>query len=69
MLNFGGVTTSDGFAKRYELDYQLKKVEAGGATLFQQFGCVNFHVKLYRASGVKLTVAVKNKWAADWTKA
>jgi hypothetical protein len=69
VLTFSGVPTSDGFAKRYELHYQSKKVEADEGFLFQQFGYMNFHVKRYRGSVARLTLAVKNKWAVRWTKA
>jgi hypothetical protein len=69
VLSFGGVLTSDCFAKCYELHYQLKKVKANRATLTQQFGCVNFLGKRYRGSGPKLTVAVKYKWEAGWMMA
>jgi hypothetical protein len=34
---------------------------------FQQFGVTNFHAR--RGGGVKLTLAIKNKWSAGWTKA
>jgi hypothetical protein len=67
VISFSGVPTSDGFAKSYELHYQPKKVEVDRATLFQQFGYMNFHAKRYRGSGAKLTIAMKNKWVADWT--
>jgi hypothetical protein len=68
VLSFGGVPTSDDFTKRYELHYQPKKVEVDGGVMFQQFGCVNFHVKRYRGSRVKVTLAVNNKWATGWAK-
>jgi hypothetical protein len=35
VLSFGGVLTSDGFAKRYELHYQPKKVDVDGGAMFQ----------------------------------
>jgi hypothetical protein len=65
VLSFGGVPTSDGFVKCYEPHYQLKKVESEEGVMFQRFGCVNFHVRCYQGSGVKLTPAIKNKWASE----
>jgi hypothetical protein len=41
------VPTSNGFTKRYELHYQLKKVENDEGVMFQQFGCLNFHARRY----------------------
>jgi hypothetical protein len=58
-----------GFAKRYELHYQPKKMEVGEAVLDAQFGCLNFHAKYYKGNGAKLTVAVKNEWNLGWTRA
>jgi hypothetical protein len=55
-----GTPMSDGFMKRYELHYQLKKVEVDGAVLNAQFGCVNFHTMPYKRSGVRLMIAMKN---------
>jgi hypothetical protein len=69
VMSFGGTPTSDGFAKRYELHYQLKKMEADGAILDAQFSYLNFHGEWYKGSGVKLTVAMKNNWVAGWMKA
>jgi hypothetical protein len=43
VMSFGGTPTSDGFAKRYELHYQPKKMEADGAILDTQFSYLNFH--------------------------
>jgi hypothetical protein len=45
MLSFGGGPSSDGFAKRYELHYQPKKVAIDGFEKFQQFDVINFHGK------------------------
>jgi hypothetical protein len=45
VLSFGGEPSSDGFAKRYELHYQPKKVAVDGFKKFQQFGVINFHAK------------------------
>jgi hypothetical protein len=67
MISFGGESSSDDFVKRYELHYQPKKVEVGRGEKFQQFGCLNFHVR--RGGGAKLTPAIKNKWFAGWMKA
>jgi hypothetical protein len=33
-MSFGGVPSSDGFVKRYELHYQPKKVEINGGEKF-----------------------------------
>jgi hypothetical protein len=35
MLSFGGEPSSDGFAKRYELHYQAKKVAVDSFEKFQ----------------------------------
>lgn len=43
-------------------------MEVDGAVLDAQFGCLNFHVKCYKNSGAKLTVAATNKWSLEWTK-
>jgi hypothetical protein len=46
VMSFGREPSSvDGFAKRYKLHYQPKKVEIGGGEKFQQFCCLNFHVR------------------------
>jgi hypothetical protein len=47
VLSFGGVPTSDSYAKLYELHYQPKKVESDEGVMFQQFGCLNFHMMHY----------------------
>jgi hypothetical protein len=62
--SFGGVPSSDVFAKRYELHYQPKKVEIDEGILFVQYGCLNFHAK--RDGGLKLSLAIKNKWSSRW---
>jgi hypothetical protein len=67
VLSFSGEPSSDGFAKCYELHYQLKKVAADGFKKFQQFGVINFHGKC--GGKVGLTPATKNKWSAGWTMA
>jgi hypothetical protein len=67
VLSFGGEPSSDGFAKRYELHYQSRKVAADGFEKFQQFCVVNFHGKQGGEAG--LTPAMKNKWSAGWMKA
>jgi hypothetical protein len=48
------------------LQYQLKRVETPEGEMFAQYGCLNFHAK--RDGGPKLSLAVKNKWSARWTK-
>jgi hypothetical protein len=67
VLIFGGVPSSDGFVRRYEIHYQPKKVVVDGFEKYQQFGIINFHAR--RGGDVGLTQAVKNKWSARWTKA
>jgi hypothetical protein len=47
VLSSGGVPTSDGFTKCYELHYQPKKVESDEGVMFQQFSCLNSHAKRY----------------------
>jgi hypothetical protein len=67
VLSFSGEPSSDGFAKRYELHYQPKKVPVDDFEKFQQFGVINFHGKWGSEAG--LTPAMKNKWSARWAKA
>jgi hypothetical protein len=67
VASFRGTPSADGFAKRYELHDQPKKIEVSGA-IMSQFGCLNFHVKPYKGSGVKLTIIVKNKCCTGWTR-
>jgi hypothetical protein len=69
VLSFGGVPTSKGFMKCCDLHYQPKKVESDEGVMFQQFGCLNFHARRYQGGGVKLTLAIKNKWTSGWMKA
>jgi hypothetical protein len=45
-----------------------RKWKLMGAVLEAQFGCHSFHAKRYKGSGAKLTITVKNKWAAGWTR-
>jgi hypothetical protein len=45
VVSFGGEPSSNGFAKRYELHYQPKKVPVNGFMKFQQFNVINFHGK------------------------
>jgi hypothetical protein len=66
VLSFGGEPSSDGFAKRYKLHYQPKKVVVDGFEKFQQFCVINFHAKWDGEAG--LTPAIKNKLSARWTK-
>jgi hypothetical protein len=67
VLSFGGNPSGDGFAKRYALHYQPKKVGGDRGDNYQQFGCINFHGRW--GSGVMLTPAIKNTWSSSWTKA
>jgi hypothetical protein len=39
------VPTSSAFVKRYELNYQPKKVETPEGEMVAQYGCLNFHAK------------------------
>jgi hypothetical protein len=61
VMSFSGEPLSDGFAKRYELHYQLKKVVVVGFERFQPFGVNNFHAKQGGEAG--LTPAIKNRWS------
>jgi hypothetical protein len=69
VATFGGVPSANGFMKRYELHYQPKKMSVDGAKVLTQYGCINFQAKCYGGQGVKLTVAIKNKWSGGWTRA
>jgi hypothetical protein len=59
--SFGGVPLGSAFAKRYELHYQPKTIVAPEGEQITQYGCLNFHAK--RDSSLKLSLAIKNKWA------
>jgi hypothetical protein len=37
-MSFGGIPSADGFAKRYELHYQSRKMEVDGAEMQGQYG-------------------------------
>jgi hypothetical protein len=63
VVSFGGVPSADGFTKRYELRYQLKKMSIDRVEVVAQYGYINFHAKCYRGHGAKLTIIVKNKWS------
>jgi hypothetical protein len=67
--SFGGVPSGDALAKRYGLHYQPKRMEIDRDVVYAQFGCLNFHAKRSKDSGLKLSLTVKNKWSAGWTKA
>jgi hypothetical protein len=45
VTSFGGIPSAEGFTKRYELHYQLRKMDVDGAELYGQYGCINFHSK------------------------
>jgi hypothetical protein len=64
--SFGGVPSANLFVKRYELHYQPKTVETPEGDQIAQYGCLNFHAK--RDGGLKLSLVIKNKWSATWTK-
>jgi hypothetical protein len=68
VLSFGGVPSAEGFMKRYELHYQLRKIDVDGVELLLQYGCFNFHAKR-GGQRAKLTVAVQNNWSRAWTQA
>jgi hypothetical protein len=38
VMSFKGVPSADGFAKRYELHYQPRKMEVDGAKVQRQYG-------------------------------
>jgi hypothetical protein len=67
VLSFSGKSSRDGFAMRYELHYQPKKVAVDGFEKFQQFGIINFHGK--RGGEAGIIPSTKNKWSTSWTKA
>jgi hypothetical protein len=52
--------------KRYELHYQPKTIETQEGDRITQYGCLNFHAK--RDGSLKLSLTIKNKWSAGWTK-
>jgi hypothetical protein len=64
--SFGGVPLGNLFAKSYELHYQPKTVLTPEGDQIVQYGCLNFHAK--RDGGPKLSLTIKNKWLAGWTK-
>jgi hypothetical protein len=67
--SFGGIPTTNAFAKRYELHYQPMMVEVRKVVLDPQFGCINFHAKCHKSSGVKfITIAIKKKWSLGWKR-
>jgi hypothetical protein len=66
VVGFGGVPSGSGFAKRFEIHCQPKKMNVDGTDVQEQYGCINFHAKHYVGHGAKLlTLAVKNKWASE----
>jgi hypothetical protein len=44
-MSFSGVPSAEGFVKRYELHYQLRKMDVGGVEVQGQYHCINFHAK------------------------
>jgi hypothetical protein len=68
VMSFKGVPSTDGFARRYELHYQPRKMEVDADEVQGQYGCLNFHAKC-GGQRAKLTIAVKNKWSGTWTQA
>jgi hypothetical protein len=67
MMSFDGEPSNDGFARRYEVHYQPKKVVVDGFEWFQQFGVINFNAR--QGGEAALILAIKNKWSTGWTKA
>jgi hypothetical protein len=65
-MSFGGEPSSDGFARRYELQYQSKKVIVDDFERFQQFIVINFHLR--QGGEAMLTPTIKNKWSIGWRK-
>jgi hypothetical protein len=61
VVSFGGIPSTDAFAKRYELHYQPKKMDVNGAEVQAQYRCINFHAKCYGGQGARQTIVVKNK--------
>jgi hypothetical protein len=51
IVSFGGISSADGFVKRYELHYQPKKMAVDGAEVLAQYECINFHAKHYGGHG------------------
>jgi hypothetical protein len=41
VTSFGGIPSAEGFIKRYDLHYQLRKMEADGLEVQGQYGCLN----------------------------
>jgi hypothetical protein len=64
--SFGGVPSGNLFVKRYELHYQPKTMLTPEGDQITQYGCLNFNAK--RDGGPKLSLTIKNKWSAGWTK-
>jgi hypothetical protein len=65
VTSFGGVLSAEGFAKRYELHYQPRKMDVDDVEMVGQYGCINFQAKR-ETQRSKLIVAVKNKWIVSW---
>jgi hypothetical protein len=64
--NFGGIPSGNLFAKCYELHYQWKTMSTPTGDRIAQCGCIHFHAK--RDGGLKLSLAIKNKWSCGWTR-
>jgi hypothetical protein len=45
ITSFGGVSSTEGFTKRYELRYQPRNVDIDGVEMLGQYGYINFHTK------------------------
>jgi hypothetical protein len=45
VTSFGGAPFAEGFAKRYELHFQSRKIDVDGIEVQGQYGYINFHVK------------------------
>jgi hypothetical protein len=68
VTSFGGAPSIEGFAKRFELHYQLRNIVVNGIEVQGQYGHINFQVN-HGGHLAKLTVALKNKWSEAWMKA
>jgi hypothetical protein len=45
VTSFDGAPFAEGFAKRYELHFQSRKIDVDGIEVQGQYGYINFHVK------------------------
>jgi hypothetical protein len=59
VASFGGVLSAECFAKRYELYYQLRKMDVNGAEVQGQYEFINFHAKRHGGQGRSLPSPLK----------